>query len=115
MYAKVVSVYDGDTFTVAIVHNRQIVRRRCRCIGYDSPEIKGVTDEERKHALAAKHFLDTYLPKKVFILETYGSDKYGRLLVNYNKRGKSLKDVMIENGHGYEYHGGKKKVQVILE
>lgn len=115
IYAKVISVYDGDTFTIVMIHNRQIVRRRCRCIGYDSPEIKGSGDEEKKRAIDAKLFIEAYLPKKIFRLKTYGSDKYGRLLVDYKKRGKSLKDVMIENGHGYEYYGGKKKIQIIVD
>jgi len=114
IYAKVISVYDGDTFTIAMVHNGHIVRRRCRCRGYDSPEIKGSSDEEKKRAISAKLFLEAYLPKTVFRIQTYGSDKYGRLLVDYKKKGKSLQDIMIENGHGYEYHGGK-KIQIIVE
>lgn len=114
MYAKVVSVYDGDTFTIAIVNNKQIVQRRCRCKGYDSPEMKGVDDETKQRAVAAKLFLQAYLPTTVFRIETYGLDKYGRLLVDYKKNGKSLKDVMIANGHGYEYNGGK-KIQIIVE
>ena len=40
-----------------------------------------------------------------------GFDKYGRLLgtIYINKDDdKSVNDIMIENNHGYEYHGGKK-------
>ena len=106
--ARVVSVYDGDTFTIIMIDNRKIVKRRCRCLGYDSPEMKTKIDSEYRRAIAAKYFLQAYLPKTVFRIDTYGFDKYGRLLVDYTKKGKSLKDVMIEHGHGYEYHGGKK-------
>ena len=36
-------------------------------------------------------------------------DKYGRLLVKLYKNNNSLiNDIMINEGHGYVYHGGTK-------
>ncbi len=109
VWAKVSSIYDGDTFTVVYIQDGVLCKRRCRCSGYDSPEIKTKNLEEKKKACEAKEFLKTKLPKYVFKLKIYGLDKYGRFLVDIKIKKKFLKDIMIEAGHGYPYDGGTKK------
>ena len=37
--AKIVDVYDGDTYT-CFKHNREIIKYKFRTYGYDSPEMK---------------------------------------------------------------------------
>ena len=109
IHMKIYSVYDGDTFTAMIVDADGCVRlRRCRCVGYDSPEMKKGTKEE---ANAAKNRLTELLPKKMFLCKTQGFDKYGRLLVNVKYKNKFIKDIMIEEGFGYEYNGGCKRAE----
>lgn len=56
VWAKLVSVYDGDTVTLLVVHNGRVRRRRCRCVGYDSPELRGTTSAEKERAEAVRSF-----------------------------------------------------------
>ena len=46
-----------------------------------------------------------------FILKSHGVGKYGRVLGELFIDGekKSLNELLKDNGHAYEYHGGKKK------
>ncbi len=47
-----------------------------------------------------------------FTVKSHGVGKYGRLLGEIFIKGedKSLNQLLIDNGHAYEYSGGKKKV-----
>ena len=104
---RVASIYDGDTFTAVItVRGGRLRRRRCRCVGYDSPELRN--PDTKVAALAARAFLEERLPTGVFRADTHGLDKYGRLLVDVRVRGERLADMMIRSGHGYAYDGGTK-------
>lgn len=108
MLARKVSVYDGDTFTILMIaEDRNPYRRRCRCIGYDSPEMRG-RDARKSEAIAARDHLESVIPSGVFSLTYTGLDKYGRLLVTFDVNGEPLKDHMIRLGHGYAYDGGTK-------
>ena len=109
IWARVVDIYDGDTFTICYIRDGKFIRRRCRCLGYDSPELRTNNIQEKAAAMRAKEFLKAYLPSSTSKFEISGLDKYGRFLISYTKNGRTLADVMIENGHGYAYKGGKKK------
>lgn len=112
---RVVDVYDGDTFTALIVQDGRTYRRRCRCIGYDSPEMRGKEDDEKERAVKAREYLKTIIPPGVFPLNYSGTDKYGRLLVSFTvKGGEDLSDHMIRMGHGYKYDGGTKRATASL-
>ena len=108
MLVRLVDVYDGDTFTVLLLHDRRVCRRRCRCLGYDAPELKGPT-ADMASAIAAREHLKTLIPSSLFKLEYAGTDKYGRLLVTFMVGKETLAQHMIRMGHGYEYNGGKKR------
>ena len=47
-----------------------------------------------------------------FLLKSHGVGKYGRVLGELFVKGneKSVNELLKENGHAYEYDGGKKKV-----
>ena len=106
--ARLADVYDGDTFTALIVVEGVAYRRRCRCIGYDAPEMRG-KNADKPAAIAARDYLANLIPAGVFDLELCGTEKYGRLLVNIKVNEESLKDHMVRMGHGYYYDGGTKK------
>ena len=108
---RCVDVYDGDTFTALIVVNKKPFRRRCRCVGYDSPEMKG-PDADKPRAMDARDHLKQIIPSGIFRIEYTGTDKYGRLLVKFRVGNEWLSDHMIRLGHGYAYHGGTKKIAV---
>lgn len=108
MPVRIVDVYDGDTFTALIVSDGVVYRRRCRCMGYDSPEMKGKNVDKTK-AIAARDYLRDIAPKGVFTLNFNGTDKYGRLLVSFDVGDETITSHMIRLGHGIPYDGGTKK------
>ena len=117
--AKHCNIYDGDTFSVIFEYRGEMIKYRCRCIGYDCAEMKPKKsdpnrDQEKELAIKAKNRLEELLNKhesKLIKIECLNFDKYGRLLVNvYNMIDvKSINDIMIEEGHGKVYNGGTKE------
>ena len=117
---KVVSVYDGDTCNVVFDHNGVINRWNVRMNGYDTPEMRPSKklpnrDEIKKKAIQSRDFLKSLVcnENQLVYIKCGEFDKYGRLLgelfINENDE-ESVNNLMIKNGHGYEYHGGTKKV-----
>lgn len=117
---KVVSVYDGDTCNVVFDHNGVINRWNIRMNGYDTPEMRPSKklpnrDEIKQKAIQSRDFLKSLIfnNEQLVYLKCGKFDKYGRLLgeiyINENDE-ESVNSVMIKTGHGYEYHGGTKKV-----
>ena len=135
--AKVVDVYDGDTCTVIFYYKDEPIKFKCRCKGYDSPEMKPPKDAKNrddiiKNANLAKNFfinqttnvniniLKKYDKKelkdilnkntRIIKIKTYEWDKYGRLLADFYYNNVNLNELMIKEGHGYSYDGGTKKI-----
>ena len=118
-YAKHCHIYDGDTFSVMFIYKNEVIKYRCRMMGYDSPEMKPLLkNEDRVHekelAILAKNRLKELLsvhPTQLIKIECFDFDKYGRLLVNvWNMVDeKSINNIMIEEKHGKPYFGGKKE------
>ena len=118
---KVVDIYDGDTCRVVFNHNGCINKWNVRMNGYDSPEMRPSRslpnrEEIKKKAVESKEYLRSLVAnsaEQLVYVKCGGFDKYGRLLgelyVNLEDE-KSVNQQMIDNGHGYEYHGGTKKV-----
>ena len=117
-FAKPCNIYDGDTFSIIFLHNNNVIKYRCRCLGYDSPEMKPSLsnpnrDKEKALAVRAKNRMTELLTKHEYglvFVECFEFDKYGRILVRvYNMIDtKSINEIMIEEGHGKIYDGGKK-------
>ena len=111
--AKVVDVYDGDTCTIIFKWEGKYRKFKCRCYGYDSPEMKPRLDIEnrdeiKENAVKAKKRL-VELTMNIVRVECMNFDKYGRLLVKlYKSNNILINDIMINEGHGYVYHGGTK-------
>ena len=123
-YAKVVSIYDGDTCSVVFYWNGNLMKYKCRCDGYDSPEIKPRLNlhNREEHIIQAKEAKAKFseyvgFGKNELIYISFGKfDKYGRVLgtfyknINDFKHEKSINQQMINNGYGYVYNGGTKKI-----
>jgi endonuclease YncB( thermonuclease family) len=131
----VVSVYDGDTFTLAVYHqiprcsvsqsngsqsdgqfDKKIVRVKCRMNGIDTPEMKppknqANRDAEKAKAREAKQFVETIILNKYIRVHVDGLDKYGRWLVRVScpDTGNDLAEMLLEKGHAYRYDGGTKQ------
>jgi endonuclease YncB( thermonuclease family) len=117
-YAKIVDVYDGDTFKACIYHNNKVIKINCRTLGYDSPEIKprlniNNRDEHIANAKLARDFFKESVgyPHGLVYLHCHKYEKYGRVLVTVYKNKcsqQSINNIMISEGHGVPYDGGKK-------
>jgi endonuclease YncB( thermonuclease family) len=116
--AKHCNIYDGDTFSVVFFYKGDLIKYHCRCIGYDCAEMKPSLsnpnrDNEKELAHKAKNRLIELLnkhPTKLIKIECDGFDKYGRLLIKFWNfvDEESINDIMIKEGHGKPYDGGKK-------
>ena len=114
--AKLVRVVDGDTCDALIDLGFDTwVKKRIRFKGVDTWECRTRDLDEKKKGLAAKAFTKDLLENSddgKFALRSHGVGKYGRVLGELFVKGqtKSVNDLLLENGHAYEYEGGKKKV-----
>jgi endonuclease YncB( thermonuclease family) len=115
-WAKIVNVYDGDTFRATVFIDNRIRKYTFRSLGYDSPEMKPLKtlpnrDSHKERAIKARDYLRSLILDKVVFLRCSKNDKYGRVLANVyldKKDTKSINQLMIENNHGVPYDGGKK-------
>ena len=114
--AKLERVVDGDTCDALIdLGFNTWVKKRIRFKGVDTWECRTRDKEEKVKGLAAKAFTKDLLENSddgKFALRSHGVGKYGRVLGELFVKGKSksVNDLLLENGHAYEYEGGKKKV-----
>ena len=113
---KLDRVVDGDTCDALIDLGFDTwVKKRIRFKGVDTWECRTRDKEEKVKGLAAKAFTKDLLENSdngKFALRSHGVGKYGRVLGELFVKGetKSVNDLLLENGHAYEYEGGKKKV-----
>ena len=108
-YARITSVYDGDTFKACIILHGQVRKFIFRTLGYDAPEMKprliiDNRDQYIQDAILAREMFkeelgfDSSAPHQWWNpfmcrnkvngwvwIECYANDKYGRTLVNVFK------------------------------
>ena len=113
---KLVRVVDGDTADAMIdLGFNTWVKKRIRFMGVDAWESRTRNKEEKVKGLAAKAYVKDLLENSdegKFSIISHGTGKYGRVLGELFVKGhdKSVNQLLLENGHAYEYEGGKKKV-----
>ena len=128
--ATLVRVLDGDTIDCYIDLGFDLkIKKRVRYMGIDTWESRTRDKEEKVKGLAAKARNKELLEAGTFKIISYGTGKFGRVLgeifvspdavgenavipesVDRNKDGLvSINDILIAEGHAYDYHGGKKK------
>jgi len=116
------NIYDGDTLSIIFMHDGKPIKYRCQTLGYDSPEMKPLlVNPKRKTeimlAIKARDRFATLLTMhdtKMVFVRCHKFDKYGRLLVELwnDVDGESINKIMIKEGHGKPYDGGKKPLWV---
>ena len=128
--AQLIKVLDGDTIDCYIDLGFDLkIKKRVRYMGIDTWESRTRNKEEKIKGLAAKARNKELLEAGTFKIVSYGTGKFGRVLgeifvspdavgenavipesVDRNKEGLvSINDILIAEGHAYDYHGGKKK------
>ena len=111
-----IKVLDGDTIDCYIDLGFDLkIKKRIRYMGIDTWESRTRDLDEKKKGLVAKAYTKDLLENSdegKFVLKSYGVGKYGRVLADLFVKGndKSINQLLLENGHAYEYEGGKKKV-----
>lgn len=126
-YAKADVPYDGDTLTLCWMWKGEPIKYKCRCYGYDSPEMKPSLSNpnrirEKELAQLAKIRLTELVmssPNGLVWVECGAFDKYGRVLVTLYSDpsllfSKSINQLMIDEGHGKPYFGGTKEQSTIV-
>jgi micrococcal nuclease len=133
--AELIKVLDGDTIDCYIDLGFDLkVKKRIRYMGIDTWESRTRDLDEKKKGLAAKARNKELLEAGKFKLISFGTGKFGRVLgevfvapefvgehitecinnpdsdIDISSDGwVSINDILIEEGHAYDYHGGKKK------
>ena len=114
--AKLQRVVDGDTCDALIDLGFDTwVKKRIRFKGVDTWESRTRNKEEKLKGLPAKPYTKDLLENSdegKFLLKSHGVGKYGRVLGELYVKGyeQSVNELLKENGHAYEYDGGKKKI-----
>ena len=133
---ELIKVVDGDTIDCWIDLGFKVKwKARVRYMGLDTWESRTRDLEEKAKGLVAKARNNELLEQGIFKLRSFGTGKYGRVLGEVfvspdfvgehiteciaNPENKidlssdgwvSVNDILMEEGHAYEYDGGKKKV-----
>jgi micrococcal nuclease len=111
--AKVIRVVDGDTFESLIDLGFDTwVSITVRLTGINTPESRTRDLNEKKKGIAAKDRLTQLLSENgnEITLISHGVEKYGRCLaeVFVKNQTDSVQKILIKEGFGVEYHGGKR-------
>lgn len=114
--AKVIKVYDGDTFTIACrlkfddYETNKYYRFSVRIRGIDTPELKTKNATEKKLALEAKTELTTKIYSRIVELKNVEYEKYGRILADVYFDGINIGQSMIDDKYAVAYDGKTKNI-----
>ena len=109
--ATLVKIIDGDTVDVVIDLGFNTTKKeRVRLLGIDTPESATKDLVEKKLGIEAKEYITQWFAQNTpFRLQTTKDDKYGRILgVFTGLDGKTLNDILVQNGYAWAYTGGTK-------
>ena len=109
--SEVVSIYDGDTFTVNIKGVHPLIGKRIsiRAYGIDTPELRGKCQQEKLLARRAKQLTVQFLRAATVIeLRNVKRDKYFRIDAEVYGDGKSLNEILLKSGLAVKYNGNTK-------
>ena len=129
--AKVMSVYDGDSVTIATLVDNVPYLFKCRITGIDTPELKPSRSIENREKHVEAGFrarnrvaqlvtncavelddmnrkLDTESNTRLVDVTCGEFDKYGRLLIDITHEATTVSRVLIDEGIAKSYGGGTK-------
>ena len=105
------SIYDGDTFRVDVAGWPSVIGTNIpiRVAGVDTPEIKGKCRSEIALATQARDFAAQMLRSgQPILLTNIRRGKYFRIVADVWIGKHNLAQVLIKNGLGRTYNGGKR-------
>jgi len=117
-YARVVSVYDGDTFHIIIKSSEMGLNSskygpyldfRVRAYGYNCAEIRTADPAEKERGNADKQYAELKIGGAIIFVKFENLDKYGRPLTRIwrleNNRPIDFCSEIIRDGHARPYMG----------
>ena len=108
----ITKIIDGDTIDVDIDlgFDCWLHRQRIRLYGIDTPESRTRDLEEKKYGLAAKAFVEKFIPLgSTALLKTKEKGKYGRYLGDFKVKNQWLCTELLKHRHAVRYEGQSKK------
>ena len=108
----ITKIIDGDTIDVDIDlgFDCWLHRQRIRLYGIDTPESRTRDLEEKKYGLAAKAFVEKFIPLgSTALLNTKEKGKYGRYLGDFKVKNQWLCTELLKHRHAVKYEGQSKK------
>ena len=98
--ATITSVYDGDTVTADVDLGFCITLRKIkmRLAGINTPELRGVSDEEKAKAIKSRDWLREKILNQEVKVISHGKGKYGRWVVNIYKDQVDINQSLIDEG-----------------
>ena len=111
-HCVITKIIDGDTIDVDIDlgFDCWLHRQRIRLYGIDTPESRTRDLEEKKYGLAAKAFVEKFIPLgSTALLKTKEKGKYGRYLGDFNGKNQRLCTELLKHRHAVKYEGQSKK------
>ncbi len=111
-HCVITRIIDGDTIDVDIDlgFDCWLHRQRIRLHGIDTPESRTRDLEEKKYGLAAKAFVEKFIPLgSAALLNTKEKGKYGRYLGDFKVKNQWLCTELLKHRHAVKYEGQSKK------
>lgn len=112
VWAKVVNVYDGDTFNAVFQLPHEPIRKykvrlslpNSNSSWVDAPELDSKNRNEKMKAYASKQFVEKMILNKIVCLTIKGSDYYGRTLADVSNFSNDddtaqLSEIILQNNH----------------
>ncbi len=110
MPVEVLEVKDGDTLKVRVnIWLNQYVIVSVRVLGVDTPEMRAKCRKERIGAEAAKEFVKVITTEGVTLRNVKYGKYAGRVLAEVYVNDIDLAELLITNGLGRAYSGGKRE------
>ena len=110
-HCVITKIIDGDTIDVDIDlgFDCWLHRQRIRLYGIDTPESRTRDLEEKKYGLAAKAFVEKFIPLgSTALLKTKEKGKYGRYLGDFKVKNQWLCTELLKHRHAVKYEGQSK-------
>jgi len=111
-HCVITKIIDGDTIDVDIDlgFDCWLHKQRIRLYGIDTPESRTRDLEEKKYGLAAKAFVEKFIPLgSTALLNTKEKGKYGRYLGDFKVKNQWLCTELLKHRHAVRYEGQSKK------
>ena len=111
-HCVITRIIDGDTIDVDIDlgFDCWLHKQRIRLHGIDTPESRTRDLEEKKYGLAAKAFVEKFIPLgSTALLKTKEKGKYGRYLGDFKVKNQWLCTELLKHRHAVKYEGQSKK------